>query len=382
MNQLKSPNQGIPTLAVDPTSFVFGNKHEGGLRHQLAIVEKGTIVSPVAGRELLHLRPDGITQVGGWRYSIGALNQMCQILGPGLAHLIFDLSGKYRKPTQPRNEFALSAAVDVFNRTLGLRYARVQERQLVKFLPGKIIDGIVGPKYRYLPNLGFYDRVKEAAGKEAVFHEALLYGRYLALRYVLPKTRFTWNAGTTAESFVLGYHFVNSEVGEGSVRGAVMFVREATGDTCVGPFIGRVKHQGSDFEERLTRLMLTIGGRVEGATDSYLNLVRKLAGESLGLGKDSKTEEATRRGIAATLVKQGLQQNIAERVVMTAVVVGSGDDRGDPLNIDRQRLVLARRTPYDVFTALMREARKLSINAREEIEQIAFALLKGKFTFG
>jgi hypothetical protein len=381
MHPSNSHSQTLATIAMDPTSHVFGNKHEALLRQQLAAVEKGTILGPVAGREILQLKPDGTTLAGGWHYTTMALNQVCQTLSPGLAHLVFDLSGKYRRPQQPRVEFSLEAAVDVFNRALKLRYARVQMRQLVRFGPGKLLDGIVGPKYRYLSNSGFYDRVGEAVGKEAKFHEALLYGRYLVLRYVLPKTRFVLQIGPVVESFVLGYHFVNSEVGEGSVRGAALLVREYSGDTCIGPFSGRVKHQGRDFEEKLARLMLTIGGRVE-ATDYYLTRVRKLADNTLGLGTNSKAEEKIRKRIVATLVKYGLQQSIAERVLTTAVVAGSGEDRGDPLYIDRQRLVLARRTPYDVFTALMGEARNLSVNAREAVEQTAFALLTGKFTFG
>jgi hypothetical protein len=370
------------SLAIDPTAYVFGKQYESQLRQRLAEFEKGTQLSPIMDGNGVLLQEDGTTVGTKHRYTTVALNQMCQLLAPGLAQLLFDLVGRNRRPDQPKGEFGLRTAVEVFNQIARFRRNRIKERQLVRFLPGKTVDGIVGPKYRYLSNLGFYDRVKDAVGSKAQFHEALLYGRYLVLRYVLPSRRFVYSTGvsTRVESFVPGFHFVNSEIGEGSARAAVLFVRESTGETCIGPFTGRVKHQGRDFDAKLSKLMLTVDHRIESA-DYYRERIGHLLARKLGLGKGDKEDEKTKKAIVAVLVKQGLQQSMADKVLAATVMTGSGYHVGDPLLIARQHLVLAGRTAYDVFTALMREAHALSVNAREAVEQVAYALLVGRFTF-
>lgn len=369
-------------LALDPTSYVFGKQYEGQLRQRLAEFEKGTQLSPIMNGNGVLLQGDGTTVGTKHRYTTVALNQLCQLLAPGLAQLVFDLTGRNRRPDQHKDEFGMVTAVEVFNQVARFRMKRIRERQLVRFLPGKTIDGIVGPKYRYLSNLGFYDRVKDAVGSKAQFQEGLLYGRYLVLRYVLPSRRFVYNTGVSSriESFVPGFHFVNSEIGEGSARAAVLFVRESTGETCIGSFTGRVKHQGRDFDAKMSKLMLTVDHRIESA-DYYRDRIRELLQAGLGLGKGDKEDEKTKKAIVAVLVKQGLQQSTAERALRATIMTGSGYHVGDPLLIERQHLVLAGRTAYDVFTTLMREARVLSVNAREAVEQVAYALLVGRFHF-
>lgn len=368
-------------LTVEPTSYVFNKTYEGNLQQRLKEHENGTQLNPILDGNGVLLNYDGTTVGTKHRYTTVAFSQLCLIIAGGLASLLADLSGRHRKPEQNKAEFGLRIAVDIFNQVVRFRKNRLRDRQLVRFLPGKTIDGIVSPAYRYLSNLGFYDRVQSAVGSTAEFYEALLYGRYLVLRYILPDQRFIYNTGgPRVESFVTGFHFVNSEIGEGSARAAVLLVRESTGETCISPFVGRVRHQGKDFDAKIAKLMLNVSGHAR-ASEQHRERIGSLLASKLHFGQGDKSDEKRKRAIVATLVKHGLPQFTAEKVVTATLLIGDGNYTGDPTLIQRQHLVLASRTAYDVFTALMREGHGFAVEARENVEQVAYALLTGRFHF-
>jgi hypothetical protein len=367
------------SIVVDPPAHVFDAKNASQLRQRLIEAEKGTMMGPIGTAAAMQIQRDGTTPTG-YRYTSVAMQQLCQSLGSGLSYLITDLAGVNRRPDQPKEEFSLALATDVLNQIIKLRFGRIRERQLIRSIPNKTIDGIVGPYYRFLSNASFYERINNSVKPKTQLHEALLYGRYLALRYILPDHRFVINISGQLETFTPGYYFKNSEIGESSVRTAVVFVRESTGDSCLSPFISRTRHQGKDFDGRLGRLMLTTSSQVHDA-DYYREKVVALLNQNLGLGKGDKQDEKTKKKITDELAKQGLMQWTADQVLTSAIVSGDGHYTGDAAVLARQHLVLTSRTAYDVFTTLMREARKLAIDTRETVEQAAYALLVGRFCF-
>lgn len=368
--------QNAPVLAVDPVTFTYDRFHEQQLAARLAEVDRRTVVSPVTRPEEVSLTGGGCTEAGGLRYTTVALTQLCHLLAPGLSQLVFDVAEPTLRDSSQR------LAIDYVNRLILLRFDRVRNRQLVRNAQAGTIDGIVGPKYRYLSNLEFH-RQASAARTELPkrFQEALLYGRDLVMRYLQPERRLVVIAHGTAAGYTPGLHYVNSEIGHASVRAAPLLCREDSGETCTGPFTGRLSHAGRDFDRKLGELTHSVEDRIE-KSEVYRAKLRGLMEQSLGLGgADVKLERRAREQIVEKLRSRGVSVSLAEAVLRRGLVYGANGEEANEILLDQQKVILQRRTAYDVFGALTHEARPLHIHAREAAEQVAYALLMGKFHF-
>jgi hypothetical protein len=365
-------------LTVSPESFQFEAHEERDLSAMLVEMDRATKVIPVVGPSDLFLQAEEGRTTSGYGYSDTALLQLCGLVAPGLAQLLGDLSGQWHKAGDDRRFFSGSLAVEILNRCLRLRFDRkLVGLQLVCNTKTKVIDGIVGAKYRYLANHDFLDRTTTSLQRMgSKFHGAFLYGRQLVSRYSQEKTSYT----ISGETYHAGFHFANSEIGGRSVRAAVLLVRALTGDCALGPFAGkdggRVVHSGRDFEKRLHALLEGMVRKLP--LPMELEKGERALERKLGLGTELHAQKS--RQLATTLTRKKLTLNFAKRVVSSAAA--RGRDETDSL-VDalpgEGGLVLTERTGYDLFTALIREARRLPIDLREVAEQCAFALLTGKF---
>jgi hypothetical protein len=369
------------TLTISPDSYRFDNHELSELRKVLSDMDKHTLVTPVGSVSDLGMNEEG--RVGnGYMYTDGALIQLCGVIAPGLAQLIMDLSGQWRKPATDPRMFSGALAIETLNRSVRLRFDRkLGGLQLVRNTKSKTIDGIVGSKYRYLSNSDFLTRVdRECTDHGGKFIEALLYGRQFVVRYANRLSSKPYNIA--GEPYDYGFHFANSEIGGKSVRAATLLVRSSTGDSVLCPFAsgtgGRVVHSGKDFEKRLHALMSYIIKKLP-SHESVEAGGRFLENKNLRLGEEY---EKRVRYLAQMLTKRKLTQNFAKRVVSSAASKGRGDEDGlaDELPMG-QRVALGGRTGYDLFVALIREARRLPIDQRETAEQVAHALLNGKIAF-
>ena len=365
-------------LIVIPESYLFEAHEEIELRRMLIEIDRHTIVTPVGSSNGdLTLNEEGHTSTG-FTYSNIALAQLCALIAPGLAQLVLDLTGQWRKPGEDRRLYSMELAREVLNRCIRLRFdRRLAGLQLVRNTKTKVIDGIVGAKYRYND---FFDRIsKVCPTRHAKFHEACLYGRHLVARYINQRTD-SGQYVLAGEPYTFGYHFANSEIGGKSVRASSLIVRCETGECALTPFNGvsggRVVHSGRDFEKRLHELFDQIIRTLPDVTDLESCGIR-LEDKNLGLGTDD--HERRVRYLVQILTRRKLTQDIARRVVASAASIGSdkNDSLVDQLPSD-QRAVLTTRTAYDLFVALIREARKLPIDQREIAEQVAHVLLTNK----
>lgn len=135
----------------------------------------------------------------------------------------------------------------------------------------------------------------------------------------------------------------------------------------------RLSHAGRDFRARVSSTMARLILRLDGARELQKNL-SVLARTSLNLTTASMTTVATKR-VLRYLRALGVTESAAKAVVHGAIYHGSDTtpQRGMESLVD-QRMV-ASRTLYDLFTSLMREAQRFSVNSRELLEQAAYALL-------
>jgi hypothetical protein len=369
-------------ITVDPNSYLFAGHELSDLKKVLLETDRHTLITPVANLTDLCLNEEGKTG-NGYAYTIGALNQLCGIVAPGLAQLVADVCGQWRKQNQDARIYSGQLAVEVLNRVIRLRFDRkLSNLQLVRNTKTKTIDGIVGAKYRYLSNSDFLERVdQECTNHGGKFIEACLYGRHFVIRYVNSKDPKPYTI--VDEPYNFGYHFANSEIGGKSVRAATILVRCNTGHSALCPFAsgtgGRVVHSGRDFEKRLHALMGHIIQKLPAKIALSAGGVL-LEDKSLRLG-DSDQEKRIRH-LMQVLTRRRLTQQFARRVVSSAASKGRYDEDGlvDALPMG-QRETLEGRTGYDLFVALIREAASLPIDQRETAEQVAYALLTGKIGF-
>lgn len=368
------------SIATSPKIYLFNETEDKALQEFLADVDRHTMILPINSPADLILDSECRT-VRGYRYTTIALNQLCRALASGLAYLLPDVAGMYRKPNSDPRDYSLETSTEFLAKLIRLRFNRhLQTLQLVCNTQTKLIDGIVGVRYRYLSNNDFNQRaaltVRER--RSSSFVEGGLYGRHLYLRYKWPDTTFEVQEGDT---YAMGIHFANSEIGGSAVRAAISLIR-SNGECALGQFSGnsggRVIHSGADFEKRLSGLLGNIFIKMK-RKEVYKELFDKLQGHNLQLS--SLGDQRRLHRLSVSLGRKKLTQAFTRRVISSALAKGSsGEDRlADELPED-VALIIKQRTVYDLFTALMREARTLPLGHREQAEHVAYSLVMGLFT--
>ncbi len=370
---------GLLTITTRPDAFQFEAHEVNDLRDALIEANRTTLITPIGSIQDVMLNPDTGQTCSGFTYSDVAFLQISSLLSSGLASIVLDLSGQYRKPGEDKHFFSGAYAVELFNRVLRLRFdRRLAGMQLVKDTKRKVIDGVVSARYRYLSNIDFYELVTNTFARQAVhLLEACLYGRQLILR-------FTYTGGLSynvcGDEYLPGFHFGNTEVGGRSVRTANVVIKRSGGYCALGPYRdgGRVVHSGRSFDRRVNSILSNIVNKLP--TRALIeDKGNSLQSKSLGLG--GQNADPIVKHLTGTLARKRLTLGFSQRVVSSAASLGSGENDGlMDMMPDERKLVLESRTGYDLFVALIREARKLPIDQREVAEQVAYALLTGKIS--
>jgi hypothetical protein len=367
-------------LIARPEAYAFDANEVAALRTALIEANRNTLITPVGAPTDVMLNADTGHLLNDYRYSDVAMAQICSLVAPGLLQLVLDVCGQWRKAGEDKRYFSGPHAIDIFNRMVRLRFDRkLAGMQLVRDTRNKTVDGLVGMRYRYLSNEDFFGRVEQTyQGTTRQFREACLYGRQLVIRYTIPvEAQIVELIG---ERFIPGFHFANTEVGGKSIRSAVMLIREHDNSCVLSPYSdssgGRVVHSGKSFDRRLHGLLSNIAYRVP-PKNQLLQGAQRLDMRKLELG--GPNHEKAVRSLTTALRRKKLNLGFAKRVVSSAATKGRGDDDSLADRMpDERRLVLESRTYYDLFVALIREARQLPIDQRETAEQVAYAMLTGK----
>src|SRR5260221_14634564 len=118
-------------LAVSPKMYKFDPQQERSMLSFLEDRDRATLVLPIGSPNDLILTPDNVT-ARGYRYTHLALNQLCRLMCTGLAQLLPDVAGVWRKLTDDSRDFSSSIALDIFNKLVRLRFERsLQSLQMV-----------------------------------------------------------------------------------------------------------------------------------------------------------------------------------------------------------------------------------------------------------
>jgi hypothetical protein len=373
------------TLAVEPPVRRFKQNGEQDFAAELATQDRHTLVQPLGTVRDVLLDGQARSLANGYRLTTLALCQVCQAVCPGLYRFLQELSGVNRMPDQARDDYSAVEALDTYNRVVRRRFAtRLGGRQLVRDTRANLIVGMIGAHYQRLPNLSLYERTKALLARlerPADFYEATLSGRWLLLRYYVPRTYCT-TEGPQGERdrYLPGYHFSNNEVGEAaSVRSAAFLLREQgrTSALCLSASAGHVRHQGHTFEQRLQRALDSALSRLRPGP-YYATRFKALAAQQvLRPGRDVEAREQARDELLYRLRRRHLTVGAARAVLEELTARDSYEDR--PFAFAEGPMAPAR-TAYDLFNSLGRVARGLAISARERLEQVAYSLLAGQFS--
>lgn len=382
------PESTTPKLFVQPRQAEFKAGQAKAFREYLRAVDASTLVIPAISSHELQLEYTGRTRKDQYRYSELAFHQIAKILAPGLSRTVLSLAGSYRGPDEPREHFNFHTAVDVFNKVVELRYpTTMAQRRLVISKKSNTIEGVLGPKTQFLDNGELSNLVSDAVrgARDSVnFHSATLAGRQLVLRYLHADPLITI-PGEQEDLLYSGYHFANTETGDSSVRGGRLIYRSLTDSAALrlvsGGGSGRLSHTGKGFMGRLRSLV----GHVlqDDAEVRPKTAIARLKSRKLNLPANNPTQLAARISrIQSRLVRRGLNNNVAERVVRRAAYVGSYTLDYEKAVREVRRAEICERTEFDLYNALGVEGSQLGIRFRELLETTAFDLFIGKFSVG
>lgn len=378
------------TLADQSPSFRFSarkdEKAQEKLEAELSNRFKFTEVRPIGRPDMLRLghraRLDSLGAT--YRLSTAALSQICSRLAPGLSQALCSIAGADADKSGSGHKYDPRLAVDTWNSVLKLRFSRLDGYSIVVDHDRRLVEGLVGRRYEYMPNWDLYNRAKnfaEQAEHSAEFCEAALYGRKLSVRFRGNNPLFEIpNERRTNEPFFGGYHFANSETGDCSIRASTLVIRQICDNKALSEFAdgGRMPHiSGGRFERRFAQLVARVAARAKESTGLKPQII-KLMDANLGLGVDFPEHKARMKLIERQLRRQGLPAEVLQSSL--AVMLKHGSYRADALTATRNQMeTYATRTEYDLFNAITHVAKSCSADAQESAEQVAYRLLTGKF---
>lgn len=370
-------------LTVDPEVRYFTPDQEDEFVDHVREVDARTTTVPIEEPADVELDDGGRCRRDGFRLSTLAFSQLCGCVASGLSTLAEDLAGMRLR--RDRGAIAsLPTACRIVNTCVDLRF-RIEKgpfgRLMIRDTQTNVIDGIVGPGYRYLPHCELYEGVREmleTTDPPAFFAGAQLIGRRLSLCMLGREPLFTTQAG---DSFYAGYYFSNSEAGECSVGAASLLGLDGANERCIGGFtgMGKLSHSGKSFRKKLATLLAGVLVDPQQAATLATCAGRLMNSPLHVLDSDSRVSRARREQLIERLHARGLARPVAKDVVRWALFAGA---RGSILPAQVRPHDLAGRTAFDVFVALMRRSAALHPSIRESLEQAAYHLLLGKFKLG
>jgi hypothetical protein len=380
-------NKPVP-LASPPRRYRFKlDDEKNGFEALQARLQAMNATSPVAIKRPSHvlLNAEGLVQKQ-FRFTTTGLSQLCQALAPGLSQCVSDVAGLKKEGGE--DAYDQVKAIAMLNAMINLRFrTRLRDHGLVIDRRSRRVEGLVGPRYEFFSNLELFERCEEfvkTLDPPAQFHEAIVAGRRLMLRYLSPQRLFSVSTPHgRREPYYSGWHFSNSEIGDCSVHAGVTIIRKWTGDSSFFE-CGKIVHvKGGRFGPKFNRLLedLQRKARKELEENDYEAHVTNLMGQSLGLGGSSVSHAKQLEKLVGRL-SRAMSKRTARQVIHRAISQGSY--QADHLNIhgapydmldESLARAVAGRTAYDLYNSLTHVARTLQPEQQEAVEKLAYRIL-------
>lgn len=374
-------------LCVTPEMRRFSSEQEGEFRKILELQDKHTVLSPLDSVQQVTLDVECRTVQGKLQLSSLAFRQLCRIAAAGLASLVLDIAGlRRRKENWENDRFSQLDSLHIFNTVMKRRFTACLEGfQTVRDTRTGVIDGIVGRNYRRLPNFDLIQKAEEVLKLYRLpvkFLEGSLAGRYMSLSHRSLSPIFSVEAPRQSDDFYSGFHFGNSEIGDGSVRAVPMLLRELDDGKSLGNFSqgGRLVHAGKDFHRRFEMLLNKVAERQMPVAEIRERTL-KIREKKLGFTGIADQDEKRFDELVRLMQSKGLTISIAKRSIQSALLQDSYMDA--PISDFRflKPTERAARTYYDLYNAMNRVAQTLSIASQERLQQLSYSLLLGRVNF-
>lgn len=385
------PSGGEPNnLAVSLQGLLFNKADQTRLVEVLAECERTTDEVFIDADDQLALSRRAMT-TGGDRISWLAMRQICKILSSGLASSLADLLGMRRSPedmdrpmklkADPDEDFTVGEAASLYNLALKKRFGRLYGFQAIRNSETKVIEAVVGSRYRRLPNGDFLAAVASVVDScevKLVFHSASLAGRRLSVIYSVD--------GFDGCPLVPGVRLVNSEIGDSAIKAAVVLM-DGSGATMMSSYgkLGRVAHSGRDLLGKLSQLIVSVSSKLTHAAlskDGIEKKVRSMTERKLGFRGDESDDARFREMVEFLADRVGLTYFMARRCLSMAL---TGDEtQAQQFTMLERVKTWPNKSMMSLISAIMRESfsqRIVSFSVTDRAERVAWNLFSNKVTF-
>jgi len=358
-------------MLAETTYIEFGPTQLNDLLLQTSGVDRDTTLSTINTAADVELDACGRLVSNGFLLTPLAFSQLCQCVARGLGTLVSDIGGIYRSRRAYDSAISIPLAVRILNDCVRLRLHAIDGlsgRSMIQNHRTRTVDGIVGPNYQLLPNCQFIDALGDMLATYDIpmdFHEATLDGRRLSMLYlsgdtINPGDRYAANCGM---------YFSNSEVGETSVRGAVVIQYART--LRLMNKTHSISHTGTDFAKRLNKMLKTIAADWSPTVRVAERLQSKFHIPVSFVSEDGKLNTLERDRLEVQLTKH-VDTKLAQQLVRRIVYKGSRDGELPRRVVSEE---IASRRLYDIVHVVSTAAKGNQQLLREKLERAAFELL-------
>lgn len=381
------PNNEPNNLAVSLQGSLFNKGDYPKLVDVLAECERTTESWFIDDESQLALSRKGTT-VGGDRVSWLAMRQVCKVLSSGLSLSLLDLLGMKREPedldksyksvADPDEDFSVGEAASLYNLALKKRFGRLFGFQAIRNSDTKVIEAVVGNRYRRLPNGDFVSAVAttlESCEVPLTFHSASVSGRKISIMYSAD--------GYDDSPLRPGIRLVNSEIGDSAIKAAVVAMCE-NGSTMMSSYgkLSRVSHSGKDLMDKLSRLISSTVDKISHQSLSSSGLAKRIENSSrlsLGFSGNEGDEKRFKEFIEFLTERAGLTYFMAKRCL--AMVLTGEEPKINNFAMLERSTTWPKKSAMDLVNAIMQESlsqRTLYYNTTDRFERVAWGIFFNK----
>lgn len=382
-------NSTPDSLAVEVQGIMFSSTEYDKLVSFLSAQERVTESWPIDDESQIALTRKGRT-ISGDRMSWLALRQICKSLSSGLATSLSDLIGLRRitddmdRPPKikadPDDDFSVGEAASLYNLALKKRFGRLFGFQVVRNTESKIIEAVVGMKYKRISNSDFLSAVAgiiDSLDLKFQFRSASLFDRKISIIYTLK--------GYEGCDLTPGLLISNSEIGDAAIKATVILI-SSTDSIMSAAYgrLGRVAHSGRDLLGKLSQLITGVSSRLTNSTFTKDNLNKRIEAnrsKSLGFKGLGEDEERFKQILEFLTDRCGMTYAMAKKC-LSKTLAGADIESSTFSLLERSKTWPAKSTMclVEMITKECRDQFLLSFYSKDKLERIAWLMFFNKLS--
>ena len=364
---------------VDRLSFT-GDDGWDKLLEAVKSHKETTRLLPITKFQDLLLEENGTLQKR-YKFTRHALTKYCRQLVQGLSQAAVRIIDE-----KDSGLADMHALIDVINRFARARARRKLEgwRWIVDESQKKVL-GLISARFKMTYSVDLLDNIHAyiLQQNQLGFLDAVIHHRKLSLRFVGRKPAFTLPVRDRQDAFFSGFYFTNSEVGDGAIGASPLIWRQWSKAAAVHPqedASRRLKHlKHKKFLQHLHELLTSTLLQPNQVKEFRLNLLA-MREAKIGFPRDAGLQQKMIVKLSGLLQGAGLTRQYSRALIGVMVSQGSYSFEKRLPNEDISE-VTTRRNYFDLWTAMITQARSLPPDERELAEGVAYRMMSGSFLF-